>query len=143
MIRVIATVAGLLLVVGAATAAEPTAVFTGKIVPVRDLNEPPPGPHEPDAVALVTAMGDTHLLIRDDKSRLVFLDKGLHNRPVRLTGEVDPKTRHLRVATVQTVKDGKIFDVDYWCDQCQLAAPEPGKCKCCGSDVVRRERPAK
>jgi predicted RNA-binding protein with PUA domain len=41
------------------------------------------------------------------------------------------------------VKAGKVFDVDYWCENCQLAATEPGKCKCCGADVVLRELPAK
>jgi hypothetical protein len=41
------------------------------------------------------------------------------------------------------VKNGKVYDVDYWCDPCQLAATEPGPCKCCGGPIALRELPAK
>jgi len=47
------------------------------------------------------------------------------------------------VVSVQTVKDGTVYDVDYWCEICQISLLQPGKCYCCGDETVRRERPAK
>ena len=102
---------------------------------------------KPDAdtagVALVTADGTVYALVKDDASRLLFLDKQLHNRDVRLTGKLLPGTQVLKVEKVQTVKAGKVFDVDYWCENCQLASTQPGKCMCCGAETELRERPTK
>ena len=41
----------------------------------------------------------------------------------------------------RSIINGKLHDVDYWCEKCQLAATEPGICKCCGSPVELRELP--
>lgn len=117
----------------------------GKVQPLaaalKELGAKPDA--DTDGVALVTDKGDVFTLVKDDASRKLFLDSTLHNRAVKLTAVKLPGTQVLKVEKVQTVKDGKVFDVDYWCDQCQLAATQPGKCICCGSDVVLRETPAK
>lgn len=119
--------------------------FDGKVVSLADalkkLGVKPDA--DTTGVALVTADGDVYTLVKDATTRLLFLDKQLQGRDVRLTAKVLPGTRVLSVEKVQTVKGGKVFDVDYWCDQCQLEASEPGPCKCCGADTVLRERPAK
>ncbi len=90
-------------------------------------------------VALVTDTGKVYPLVKEELSRLLFAEAKLQNRPVRLTAKVVPGTTLLRVSGVQTVKDGKVYDVDYWCDNCQLPALSPGPCKCCGGPTVLRE----
>ncbi|MFT3881126.1 MAG: hypothetical protein QM703_15870 [Gemmatales bacterium] len=83
-------------------------------------------------------------VINDDVTRLLFMDEQFAGRHIRLTAVVVAGTTStLKVKKVQTVVDGKVFDVDYWCERCQLAATEPGKCRCCGGDTVLRELPAK
>lgn len=130
-----------------ALAADPpkATTFEGKVQPLaaalKKLGANPDA--DTAGVALVTAGGEVFTLVKDDASRLLFLDTDLHDREVRLTAVKLPGTATLQVQKVQTLKDGKAFDVDYWCDQCQLAATQPGKCICCGSEVVRRERPVK
>ena len=54
-----------------------------------------------------------------------------------------PGTKNLQVVLVQTVKGGKVYDVDYWCEVCQISGNRPGPCVCCGDDVELRERPAR
>lgn len=136
-----------LILPAAALAADPpkAVAFDGKVQPLaaalKKLGAKPDA--DTDGVALVTAGGEVYTLVKDDTSRKLFLDPDLHDRDVRLTAVKLPGTQTLQVRTVQTVKDGKAFDVDYWCDQCQLAATQPGKCVCCGSPVVLREQPAK
>lgn len=130
-----------------AFAADPpkATTFDGKVQPLavalKKLGAKPDA--DTDGLTLVTAGGEVFTLVKDDASRKLFLDPNLHDRDVRLTAVKLPGTQTLQVQKVQTVKDGKAFDVDYWCDQCQLAATQPGKCVCCGGDVVLRELPAK
>lgn len=117
----------------------------GKVVPLAEALKKLGAKPDADTtgVALVTADGTVYTLVKDAKTRLLFLDKELHNRDLRLTAKVLPGTHTLHVEKVQTVKGGKVFNVDYWCDQCQLEASEPGPCKCCGGETVLRELPAK
>lgn len=126
-------------------AAPATQAIDGKVVPLADalkkLGVKPDA--DTTGVALVTADGTVYTLVKDAKTRLLFMDKQLHNRDFRLTAKVLPNTHVLSVEKVQTVKGGKVFDVDYWCDQCQLEANEPGPCKCCGGETVLRERAVK
>lgn len=127
-----------------ANAEKPQAI-DGKVVPLAEALKKLGAKPDADTagVALVTADGTVFTLVKDAKSRLLFMDKQLHNRDVRLTAKVLPGTRVLHVETVQTVKDGKVFNVDYWCENCQLEASEPGPCKCCGAETVLRELPVK
>ncbi len=129
----------------APAAPERAQAIDGKVVPLADaLKKLGVKPDADTAgVALVTADGTVFTLVKEEKTRLLFLDKQLHNRDVRLTAKVLPGTRVLSVERVQTLKDGKAFNVDYWCDQCQLESVEPGPCKCCGGETVLRELPAK
>lgn len=126
-------------------AAAPAQAFDGKVVPLADaLKKLGVKPDADTAgVALVTAEGTVYTLVKDEKTRLLFLDQQLQNREVRLTARVLPGTHVLQVEQVQTVKGGKAFNVDYWCEQCQLEATEPGPCKCCGGETILRELPAK
>lgn len=129
----------------AASAIAGAQAIDGKVVPLADalkkLGVKPDA--DTTGVALVTTDGTVYTLVKDERTRLLFLDKQLHNRDVRLTAKVLPGTHVLHVEKVQTVKSGKAFNVDYWCDQCQLEATEPGPCKCCGGETVLRELPAK
>src|SRR5262249_52099937 len=98
---------------------------------------------KPGGVALAADDGTTYPLVEDGASRMLFLDSRLRGRPVRLTALRVPGTKDLRVVYVQTVKDGTVYDVDYWCEVCQISQNCPGPCVCCGEDVPLRERPTR
>jgi len=118
-------------------------VFTGKVVSLpapkgKSVTKP-----EDRGLALKAGDGTAYPLVEDDGSRMFFLDPQLWNRPVRVTAMLVPATKGLRVVFVQTVKDGKAYDVDYWCEICQISHTYPGSCVCCGDELVFRERPSK
>src|SRR5262249_44955082 len=123
--------------------AETPQVFTGKVVPVASPKGKSEAKEEQRGVALVADDGASYPLAEDDCSRMLFVDKHLQNRPVRLTRFVAPGTKNLRVVRAQLVKDGKIYDFDYWCDQSQISLLHPGPCYCCGDEAIFRERLAK
>jgi hypothetical protein len=111
--------------------------FAGKVVR-------PAGTKEgADGLALVTDGGTARPLVRDGVSEMLFQDARLRDRPVRLTAVSVSGSGALRVVRVQTVRDGEVCDVDYWCDVCQISLPHPGSCYCCGDEVVLRERPTR
>ena len=41
-----------------------------------------------------------------------------------------------------TIKDGKRFNVTYYCEICHIVSYRPGRCMCCQEDVELREIPA-
>ncbi|HET6573216.1 MAG TPA: hypothetical protein VFG68_06415 [Fimbriiglobus sp.] len=121
------------------TAPKQPKVYTGKVAPPKDSKG------KPDKRKLVLAADDgtSYPLVEDGASRMLFLDSRLRGRPVRLTALRVPDTRKLQVVRVQTVKDGTVYDVDYWCETCQISLDHPGPCFCCGEEVELRERPVR
>lgn len=119
--------------------------FIGKVMPLGKALEKLGAKNDADAtgIALVTDDGTIYTLVKDDVSRLLFLDKQFQDRQVQLTANRLAGTQILQVTTVQTLKDGKLHDVFYWCENCQLAATEPGPCKCCGAETALFEAPVK
>jgi hypothetical protein len=113
-------------------------VFAGKVVPLTTLG----GKAGDGGAALVTDEGTVYPLAED--AARTFLSCGqLRDRPVRLSGQRTPGTNTLRVESIQTVTGGKVYDVDFWCEVCQISLPYPGVCVCCGDPTVLRERPVR
>ncbi len=122
------------------TASAQPRVFTGKLIPLAA-----PGGKPGDRGLALATVGDgaAHPLAEDGASRMLFLDGRLRNRTVRLTALREPGSGTLRVVRVQTVKGGEVYDVDYWCETCQISQMQPGGCVCCGDELELRERPAR
>src|SRR5262249_3462229 len=113
-------------------------VFAGKVVTVD-------APAEKSGQTRMDLKGDdgtTLPLIADDVSRMFRLYPQLRDRPVKITGRLLPGTKDLKVDFVQTTKDGKPHNVDFWCEICQISHQQPGACVCCGDDLELREKPA-
>jgi len=61
-------------------------------------------------------------LYRNALSEALFVDKRFKEHELRLTGRVFPATSLLEVSRFQWYRDGKLFDVSYWCEVC-----DPGR----------------
>lgn len=120
--------------------------FDGKVVPLADLLKKSGAKMDADAaphwLTLVTSTGKVYPLIKDDGSRMFFKDGRLLDRPMHLTGRLVAGD-FLQVVQVHSVKDGRLYEVDYWCDICSIRTFEPGQCTCCGGPMVLREIPVK
>jgi hypothetical protein len=120
--------------------------FEGAVLPLAEIVKTQSATADEDALKLSRVLkakdGKIYSLVKDDASRKLFMDDRLLRRPLRITALPVPGSQLLVVVQVQSFKDGKLHDVDYWCEMCQLAAAEPGKCKCCGNTLELRELPA-
>lgn len=67
-------------------------------------------------------------------------DPRLLNRQVRLEGtmKADGSFEAVRLFTV---REGKLYRVRYYCDVCNIAALEPGRCVCCQRPTELQEIP--
>jgi hypothetical protein len=115
---------------------EKAKVYTGKVVPLKDSKGKP----DKRGLVLKADDGTSYPIVEDGASGMLFQDARLRNRPVRLTAHRESGTGKLQVVRVQTVKAGEVYDVDYWCEVCQISLDHPGQCYCCGDEVEFRER---
>lgn len=67
-------------------------------------------------------------------------DPRLLNREVRVEGSMKPDGS-FEAARLFTVRDGKLYRVRYYCNVCNIAALEPGKCVCCQRPTELQEIP--
>jgi hypothetical protein len=143
---VVALMAGLLPVWAARPEAK-VETLTGKVVALSDVLAKDGGKLDADAVpywlALRTDDGKLYPLVKDAGSRMFFADKALLNRPMRLTGRLVPGSTLLRVASVNGLHKGELYEVYYWCDICSIKRGEKMICECCGGPMDLKEEPVK
>ena len=133
---------------GAADKEDKPIQLDGKVVPLAGVLEKFGSRLDAEAaphwLALVTDKGKVYPLIKDDGSRLFFADPKLQNRPMRITGRLFQDTHLLQVLSVNSVKNGQLYEIYYWCDVCSIRRNELlKKCDCCGGPLELREEPVK
>ena len=47
------------------------------------------------------------------------------------------------IGKLHTIRDGRIYELYYFCDVCTIETSFPGPCLCCREDVVLLEREKK
>ena len=90
-----------------------------------------------------TTDGEFYTLLRTNLSEALFVDKRLHQKTLIITGRTFPKTHLLEAIRLQSVRDGVIHDLYYYCDTCAIRAAAPGDCVCCQAPVELVEKPIK
>lgn len=117
--------------------------LTGKVVSLADVLGKDGGKLDADAapywLALRTDDGKLYPLVKDAGSRMFFADKALLNRPMRVTGRFVPGSTLLRVASVNSLHKGELYEVYYWCDICSIKRGEKMICECCGGPMDLKE----
>jgi len=80
--------------------------------------------------------GKYYSLVRTASSEALLTDTNLLSRTLILKGRVFPKTQLLEVVgNVHTVRDGKVYELFYYCDICAIKSSIPGPCMCCREPV--------
>ena len=90
-----------------------------------------------------TTDGVFYTLLRTDLSEALFVDERLHQKTLIITGRTFPKTHLLEAIRLQSVHDGVLHDLYYYCDTCAIRAAAPGDCVCCQAPVELVEKPVK
>jgi len=95
----------------------------------------------PGAFALVGSDGKLYSFLPDDPETAVFTDKRVRQRELQITARLHPQDR-LEIIKIQSIREGKLYDIYYFCEVCNITAYAPGLCSCCREDMEFRETPA-
>lgn len=91
-------------------------------------------------VALETNEGRILPLVKDDRGRGFWVDERIRDIQVELYVRRYQDSPLVQVIRVYTIKDGKRYEMDYWCDVCAIPMFELKPCECCQGPTVIRER---
>jgi hypothetical protein len=83
--------------------------------------------------------GRYYTLLRTRLSEALFTDQSLQEKDLLLSGRVFPGSAILDVEHIRSVRDGKVFQIVYYCEICEIFAVAPGICDCCQEPTERRE----
>jgi hypothetical protein len=75
-----------------------------------------------------------------DSSTAVFTDERVRARDLQITARLN-STKQLELIKVQSVREGKLYDIYYFCEICNIRAYAPGPCPCCQNELEFRETP--
>lgn len=88
-----------------------------------------------------TKEGKYYTLLHTPLSEALFVDKRLHEKDLIINGRVFPNAQLLEVTRIQSIRDGVIHELYYYCDTCYIRAVAPGNCDCCQAPVILIEKP--
>jgi hypothetical protein len=91
--------------------------------------------------ALSDQDGKLHDFSSTDPSTAIFSDARVRRRELQVTAKVTDK-KQLEIIRVQSVREGKLYDLYYFCEICNIRAYAPGLCPCCRNEMEFRETPA-
>lgn len=98
--------------------------------------------HQGHVYSIKTAEGKIYPLLPTDSAAAVWMDERYRQRELNVVARAFPQTSHIEVIKYQAWRDGKLLDLDYFCDVCMISTHKPGPCECCQDPVVFRELPA-
>jgi len=96
--------------------------------------------HQEDGKPPVVITDDhkTYLVSGDEFLEAQMKDTRLNGRAVELRGHENGPGK-FAASHMYTVKDGKRYDVTYWCDVCSIRTHMPGRCMCCQGPTELQE----
>ncbi|RPJ57404.1 MAG: hypothetical protein EHM23_20645 [Acidobacteria bacterium] len=91
--------------------------------------------------ALRTDQGKVYFFLKQDPRAEIFHDARVRARRLRISGWARQGNR-IEIIKLQSVRNGSLYDVYYFCETCNIKALVGGPCPCCQADLEFRETPA-
>jgi hypothetical protein len=91
--------------------------------------------------AFLDKEGVRHDVAATDANAAIFTDVRVRQRELQITAQLTAK-HQLELIRVQSIREGKLYDIYYFCELCNIRAYAPGLCPCCRNEMEFRETPA-
>ncbi len=91
-------------------------------------------------VALEAQDGKLYPIVKDFRGRGFLLDSRLRNIDMELLVRQYEGSPMIQVVRVYTLKEGRKYELDYWCDICAIPMYELKACECCQGPTRIREQ---
>lgn len=89
--------------------------------------------------ALKTTDGELHPFLPTDAAAAIYLDERYRQRELQVTARLFPDVRMIEVIRLQSWKQGRLHNLFYFCEVCNIRTHKPGACDCCQDPVEFRE----
>jgi hypothetical protein len=93
-------------------------------------------------LALETANGRLLPLVEDVRGRSFRRDERLRKMDLEVEARAFQDSPFLQVIRLYELKDGRKYELDYWCEICAIAMYELKACDCCQGPIELRRREA-
>jgi hypothetical protein len=93
-----------------------------------------------DRFALETPQGGRYVFRPGDPLTGMLADDRLRERELVVRARQAP-SEELETIKLYSVRNGRLHDLDYFCEVCNVVAYAPGLCPCCRRPMVLRETP--
>ena len=90
--------------------------------------------------ALMDADAKVYNFAMAEPSAAIFSDGRVRQRLLQVTAQLNRKN-DLEIIRVQSIREGKLYDIYYFCELCNIRAYAPGLCPCCRNELEFRETP--
>lgn len=85
--------------------------------------------------------GSIYKLLPTRDSTALFQDSNLHGRTLLVNALVREPAKEVEVVgNLHEIRDGKRFELFYYCEICSITTSFPGLCLCCREPVVLQEK---
>ena len=125
---------------GQPAAASPTSDFRGRVVCLDPAGQRQSCGAAAGRCTLETGDGKLHPFLASDPLAAVFEDPRVRGQEVVVRARPRPDGA-LEIVKVYSVKQGKLHDVHYYCEICNITAYAPGLCPCCRREMELEETP--
>ena len=96
--------------------------------------------HQPSSnYELLTSNGKRYKFSADDLLVPMFSDSRVRKMELQITALLH-ENEVLELIKVLAVKEGKLYDIYYFCEVCNITAYGPGPCSCCYEPMVLIEK---
>lgn len=95
--------------------------------------------HRGHSYGLKTDDGKLYSFLPTDSAAAIYDDQRIRERELQVTARLFPNTAVIEVIKLQSLREGKLYDLYYFCDVCNIETHKPGPCLCCHAPVEFRE----
>jgi hypothetical protein len=92
------------------------------------------------SLALITSDGQIVPLVENIRGRAFRKDERLRDIDMQIFVRRHQKQPLAQILRIFEIRDGKRYEIDYWCDICAIPMYETGPCSCCQDDNRLRRR---
>ena len=92
---------------------------------------------------LKTADNKFYPFLPTDLAAAIYDDERFRQRELQVTARTFNDLPFIEIINLQSVKWGRVFDLYYFCEVCNIKIHKPGPCECCQDPVIFTETPAK
>lgn len=118
-------------------------IVRGRVVCLSEEGKPLTGdcPDAPTLFGFEGNDGKFYKFLPEDTATAMFVDRRVRARELQIVAVARPKD-HLEIIKIQSVREGRLYDLYYFCEVCNITTYAPGLCMCCREEMEFRETPA-